>query len=120
MSVALETAAVKNQAVVVVYEPLTNRRQHYMINDYKDCFAGAAQVYWLPSYLAREDPDMRVIPPEELIARLSDPSLAVPADRDSSLKRTIVAHLAKGDLVVGIAGGGGNSLDEWLRKEFTA
>ena len=120
MSVALEMAAEKNQPVIVVYEPLTNRRQHFMQNDYKDCFAGAAQVYWLPSYLAREDPTQRVLRPEELIARLSDPAVAVPADRDDDLKRTIKAHLAKNDMVVCMAGGGGDSLDEWIRKEFTS
>jgi UDP-N-acetylmuramate--alanine ligase len=119
LSVALEMAAENNQPVIVVYEPLTNRRQHFMINDYKDCFAGAAQVYWLPSYLAREDPSQRIIHPEELIVRLADPTLAVPAERDASLKRTIQSHLAKGDMVVCMVGGGGNSLDEWLRKEFT-
>jgi UDP-N-acetylmuramate--alanine ligase len=118
MSVALELAAEKNQPVIVVYEPLTNRRQHFMQNDYKDCFAGAAQVYWLPSYLAREDPTQRVLPPEELIARLDDPTIAVPADRDEHLKRTVAAHLQKGDMVVCMAGGGGDSLDEWVRKEF--
>lgn len=118
LSVALEMAAEKNQPVIVVYEPLTNRRQHFMQNDYKDCFAGAAQVYWLPSYLAREDPAQRVLPPEELIARLSEPGLAMPADRDEHLKRTIEAHLKKGDMVVCMAGGGGDSLDEWIRKEF--
>lgn len=118
MSVALEMAAEKNQPVIVVYEPLTNRRQHYMMNDYKDCFAGAAQVYWLPSYLAREDPNVRVIPPEELIARLSEPGLAMPAEMGNDLKRTIEAHIKKGDMVVGMAGGGGGSLDEWLRQEF--
>jgi UDP-N-acetylmuramate--alanine ligase len=120
MSVALEMAAETQQSVIVVYEPLTNRRQHYMMNAYKDCFAGAAQVYWLPSYLAREDPNQRIIPPEELIVRLDDPTIAVPAERDEHLKRTIDAHLAKGDMVVCMAGGGGNSLDEWLRKEFRA
>lgn len=119
MSVALEMAAETGQDVVVVYEPLTNRRQHYMLNDYKDCFEGASQVYWVPSYLAREDPAQRVIPPEELISRLSNPAIAVPADRDASLKRTIQAHLKKGDMVVAMAGGGGDSLDEWLRKQFS-
>lgn len=118
MSVALETAARKNQPLIVIYEPLTNRRQHYMLNDYKDCFDGAAQVYWLPSYLAREDPNQRIIPPQELIARLDKPGLALPAEMDADLKRTIQAHLDKGDMVVGMAGGGGGSLDEWLRKEF--
>jgi len=119
MSVALELAARKQQPLIVIYEPLTNRRQHFMINDYKDCFHGAAQVYWLPSYLAREDPAQRIIPPQELIARLDEPGLALPAEMGPDLKRTIQAHLAKGDMVVAMAGGGGGSLDEWLRKEFT-
>ncbi|CAN5185299.1 UDP-N-acetylmuramate--L-alanine ligase [soil metagenome] len=118
MSVALEMAAENNQDLVVVYEPLTNRRQHFMINDYGDCFAGAAQVYWTPSYLAREDASQRILEPVELITHLQDPSIAEPAELNDSLKQTIQARLDKGDMVVGMAGGGGGSLDEWLRKEF--
>jgi UDP-N-acetylmuramate--alanine ligase len=120
MSVALEMAAAKGQPVVVVYEPLTNRRQHHMLGDYKDCFAGATKLYWLPSYLAREDPALRIIPPDELISHLDDPSIAEPAARDAKLKQTIKRHLAAGDMVVGMAGGGGGSLDDWLRQEFGA
>ena len=120
MSVAKEMAIEKNQSVIVVYEPLTDRRQHYMINDYKDCFDGASQVYWLPSYLAREDKSVRVLPPSELIARLSDPTVAQPAEMDDGLKRTIDAHLSKGDMVVCMAGGGGGSLDDWLRQNYNS
>ncbi len=118
MSVALEMAANKNQDVIVVYEPLTNRRQHFMIDDYKDCFAGAKKVYWIPSYLAREDPTQRVITPAELIRHLAEPLIAEPKDRDDSLRRTIKEHLDTGDMVVAMAGGGGNSLDDWIRKNF--
>lgn len=118
MSVALEMAAESSQKLFVVYEPLTNRRQHYMIDDYKDCFAGAAQVYWTPSYLAREDPAQRILPPEELIGHLSNPSIASPALLDDSLRATIQKHLDDGDMVVAMAGGGGGSLDEWLRENF--
>lgn len=118
MSVALEMATEKDQQVVVVYEPLTNRRQHYMLNDYTDCFAGAKHVYWVPSYLAREDPSQRVIPPDELISHLTDPSLAEASELDKSLATKIKQHLDAGDMVVGMAGGGGGSLDEWLRQEF--
>lgn len=118
MSVALEMAATPDQPVVVVYEPLTNRRQHFMIDDYADCFAGAAKVYWTPSYLAREDPNQRIIPPEELISHLADPSIAEPAELNAALKYTIQNHLSRGDMVVAMCGGGGGSLDEWLRKEF--
>lgn len=120
LSTALELATKKKQRVIVIFEPLTDRRQHYMIDEYKDCFTGAARVYWLPSYLAREDPSQRVIPPTELISHLADPSIAQPAEINDDLKRTINAHLKRGDLVVGMAGGGGASLDEWLRKQFQA
>lgn len=118
MSVATEMAAKTGQKLVVVYEPLTDRRQHYMLDDYKDCFDGAAKVYWTPSYLAREDPAQHIIPPAELISHLSDPSIAEPMERDVRLKKAIQKHLDTGDMVVGMAGGGGGSLDEWLRQEF--
>lgn len=119
MSVALEMATAKNKEVIVIYEPLTNRRQHFMMHDYKDCFDGAAKVYWLPSYLAREDPNQRVIPPEELISYLSDPTIAEARQRDEKLKKTIQEHLDSGAMVVAMAGGGGNSLDEWIRHSFS-
>ncbi len=118
MSVALEMAAKKNQRVVVVYEPLTDRRQHYMIDDYKDCFDGAEHVYWVPSYLAREDPNQTVITPEEMISHLSDPKIASAKERNQELEDIIRYHLSKNDMVVCMAGGGGGSLDEWLRNRF--
>lgn len=118
MSVALEMAAENGQDVVIIYEPLTNRRQHFMLDDYKDCFDGAAKVYWVPSYLAREDSAQRIIPPSELVTHLDDPSIAEAAERNAELKREIQKHLDNGSMVVGMAGGGGDSLDDWLRKEF--
>ena len=117
LSVASEMT-LPGQNIVVVYEPLTDRRQHYMLNDYRDVFNVASQVYWLPSYLAREDPNSRILPPAELIVHLDDPTIALPAERNDDLKRTIDAHLAKGDMVVCIAGGGGGSLDDWLREKY--
>lgn len=120
MSVATEMAADSGQDLVVVYEPLTNRRQHYMIDNYKDVFNGVSRLYWIPSYLAREDPDQRVIEPSEMIEHLSDPSVGVAMERDEKLKSAIQQHLDKGDMVVCMAGGGGDSLDDWLRTEFKA
>lgn len=118
MSVAMEMAADKKQDLVVVYEPLTNRRQHFMKDDYGDCFSGSKKVYWIPSYLAREDSAQRIIPPKELISHLADPSIAEARERDENLAKTIQKHLDTGDMVVAMAGGGGDSLDEWIRKEF--
>lgn len=118
MSVATEMAAESGQKLIVVYEPLTNRRQHYMLDDYGNCFEGAEQVYWIPSYLAREDPAQRIIPPAELISHLTDPSIAMAMERDAELKHVIREHLNAGDMVVAMAGGGGDSLDDWIREEF--
>lgn len=118
MSVALEMVAETGQKLVIVYEPLTNRRQHYMLEDYGDCFDGAKHVYWIPSYLAREDSSQRVITPAELIEHLSDPSIASAMERDDRLKQTIQQHLDNGDMVVAMTGGGGDSLDDWLRQNF--
>jgi UDP-N-acetylmuramate--alanine ligase len=118
MSVAIEMAAETGQNIVVVYEPLTDRRQHYMIDEYKDCFDGVAKLYWLPSYLAREDPKQRIIPPIELITHLSNPEIAEAAESNTHLKQVIERHLKAGDMVIGMAGGGGGSLDDWLRETF--
>lgn len=115
-----KTDAQPGQKVIVIYEPLTNRRQHYMLDDYGDCFVGADHVYWLPSYLAREDPAQPVLTPAELIAHLADPTIASPMKSNAELKTIIQKHLDAGDLVVAMAGGGGGSLDDWLRAEFTA
>jgi UDP-N-acetylmuramate--alanine ligase len=118
ISAASEMASEKGQKLIVIYEPLTNRRQIHIINDYQDSFKGAEHLYWLPSYLAREDPKDPIIKPEELIAKLTDPSIAEAAQRDQSLVDIIKDHLAKGDMVVAMAGGGGGSLDDWLRDNF--
>lgn len=116
MSVALEIAKKRGKGVVVVYEPLTNRRQHFMKDEYKDCFNGAKKIYWVPSYLARESPEQPVLSPEELISRLDDPAIATPALPNENLWASIQKELGE-SIVVCMSGGGGNSLDEWARDQ---
>jgi UDP-N-acetylmuramate--alanine ligase len=118
MSAALEMAAEAKQELIILYEPLTNRRQYYIKEDYKDCFAGAQKIYWVPTYLAREDPNQPVLTPADLIPYLSDPTIAEPALLDDTLEATIRKHMQHGDLVVAMGAAGGGSLDEWLRKHF--
>ncbi|HPW47821.1 MAG TPA: hypothetical protein PLJ97_00590, partial [Candidatus Saccharibacteria bacterium] len=102
--------------VVVVYEPLTNRRQHYMKKQYKSVFSGVKKLYWLPSYLAREDPNLEILSPQELISYLDNPEIAQAMKKNDKLKNVILNHAKNGDMVICMAGGGGNSLDEWVRK----
>ncbi len=119
MSVAKEMAAEKNQKLIVIFEPLTNRRQHFMKEEYKDCFNGADKVYWVPSYLAREDPGQEILTPKQLISYLDNPEVAESMELNKEFKSKIVSHLNNNDLVVCLSGGGGNSLDEWIRDNFS-
>jgi len=120
MSVAKEMAAETGQKIVVVYEPLTNRRMHHTKDQHHDIFAGASAIYWVPSFLAREDPDQPVLKPEELIKSLNPElqTIARPMELNEHLKEAIKNHLKSGDLVICLSGGGGGSLDEWLRGQF--
>jgi UDP-N-acetylmuramate--alanine ligase len=115
----LDTAFELSKNVVVVYEPLTNRRQHFIKQDYRHLFEGVKKLYWVPSYLAREDPKQKILSPSELIEEMANKQIAEPALLNDKLAKTIRMHTNKGDLVVAISGGGGGSLDEWLRKNFS-
>lgn len=114
----LQTARELSDNVVVVYEPLTDRRQHYIQDEYSDLFKEVKKLYWVPSYLAREDPAQAALTPRELIQKMDNPEIAQVADLNGVLKESIELHIKQGDLVVCLSGGGGGSLDEWLRKEF--
>lgn len=106
--------------VVVVYEGLHNTRQHFIKDDLVHMFDDVKNLYIVPSYLAREDPNLPILSPEDLRKLLHpatyDKSYAT--ELGSWLRSAIEAHLRDGDLVLCLSAGGGNSLDEWLRKEF--
>lgn len=104
--------------VVVVYEPLTDRRQHFAKESYATIFESVSKLYWLPSYLAREDKNQSILSPDELIGYLSPATNAVTAKKNELLRESIDAHLANGSLVLCLAGGGGSSLDEWIRQVY--
>lgn len=114
LSAAKEIANSRGKKVVIIYEPLTNRRQYYVKELYRDCFSGADKIYWVPSYLNRDNPDQKVLTPEDLIQYLSDPTIAQPAKLDDELWSNIQKELSD-SIVVCVSGGGGGSLDEWLR-----
>lgn len=116
---AIDGALEVNSSVVVVYEGLHNRRQHFIKDSFKNLFDDVKKLYWIPSYLAREDPNLPLLKPVELVQFLSNPSIAEPAELNDSLKNSIQQHLSGDDLVLCITAGGGGSLDEWLRKNFS-
>ena len=86
-----------------------------MKDGYFDAFDKADKVYWLPTYLTRENPSLPVLTPEELIAGLKESDKAEVADTDDELFAKILAERDAGRLVVLMTAG---PADEWLRKKL--
>lgn len=119
---ALQTAKeVAGSNVVVVYEGLHNARQHFIKEDLKNLFDDVKQLYIVPSYLAREDKNLALLSPVDLLNMLSNKSKehAVASKLDNELLSRINDHAGKNDLVLCLSAGGSKSLDEWLRKKQT-
>lgn len=116
ISGCLQRARELGKPLVILHEPLTNRRQYYIKSEYKNLFDGVKKIYWLPSFLAREDQNQAILKPQELIAELNEPNKAQAAELNDQLVANIRSHLSQGDVVVALSGGGVGGLDSWLRK----
>lgn len=110
---SIQMAKELSDNVVVVYQPHQNVRQHEIKDEYKDCFESASQIYWLPTYLSREDPQLKILTPEQLILGLSNAKNAHPAQLNDDLAQKLQKHLSDGALIM-FAGAG--DVDEWARK----
>src|SRR3989344_9681395 len=64
------------RGLVVVYEGLHNLRQHFIKDKLKDIFDDVKKLYIVPSYLAREDPNLPTLSPQDLKAALSEKAQA--------------------------------------------
>jgi UDP-N-acetylmuramate--alanine ligase len=87
-----------------------------MKEQYKNSFKRANKIYWLPSYLAREDPSQTMLAPKDLIGYLNNRSVAKAAEKNNQLWQEITRLADDGYVVILLAGGGGGSLDEWARN----
>ena len=98
--------------VAIVYQPHQNTRQHEIRHLYKDAFVGADKVFWLPTYLTRENPDLEVLSPETLISELENAEIAESAEMNDVLAEKIKRLLAEKWLVVLVTAG---PADTWFR-----
>ena len=112
---AIQNAKELGKPIVVVYQPHQNVRQHQIKDVYKDVFMSAEKVYWLPTYLSRENKKLPILTPDDLVVRLSDPAIAEVADMNDSLKMHVDQHRQDGNLVLLLSAG---DLDEWSRSHL--
>lgn len=115
IAATLQMARELSDQVVLVYQPHQNIRQHEIKHLYHDTFEKAEKIYWLPTYLSREDPDLPVLAPADLITDISNQSDIQIAELDDELWTMIELHKANGDLVLCMGAG---SIDSWVRSHL--
>lgn len=111
----LQMAREINPHVIAVYQPHQNIRQHEIADKYDDCFSYAEKIFWLPTFLTREDTNLNIITPKELIAKIKDPSKAEPVELNDKLKQRIKHLASEGKLILFMGAG---SIDKWARDNF--
>lgn len=74
----------------------------------------AEEIYWLPTYLSREDPNLPILSPGELSAGLTNSSSVHIADTNDELWHAIESARSEGKLVLVMGAG---SVDSWAREK---
>ncbi|HET8690099.1 MAG TPA: Mur ligase domain-containing protein [Candidatus Saccharimonadales bacterium] len=116
IAATLQLARELSDHVVLVYQPHQNVRQHEVKDGYTDCMELAEEIYWLPTYLSREDPELEVLTPEQLAVNLTNRGSLHVANLDDGLWDAIRSARQAGKLVLCMGAG---SIDGWLRRQLS-
>lgn len=115
IAATLQLAREISKHIVLVYQPHQNIRQHEVRDQYTTCMRLAEDIYWLPTYLSREDPQFETLTPEQLTERLVNREHVHYAELNDDLWKVIETHRASGKLVLCMGAG---SVDSWLRERL--
>lgn len=110
-----EAEKTEKTGVVVVYQPHQNTRQHKVRAGYEKAFLGVDKIFWLPTYLTREDPNLPVLSPKELISGLENREKAEASELSDALETCLKKYLEQGYLVILMTAG---PADKWFREKF--
>lgn len=117
IAATLQMARELSEHVVLVYQPHQNVRQHEIIEQYKsEIFSQAEEVYWLSTYLTRENPGLSILTSQELTKQLDQSNLQY-AELDEQIWSEIQRHRNEGHLVLCMGAG---TIDAWIRQKLTA
>ena len=114
VEIAMEEADRRGlKGVIAIYEPHQNTRQAELADLYADAFVGVTRLYWVPTYLTRENTKIKVLNPEQFIAKLKNKKLAEAAELNDELVEKVKEWHKKGYLVLLMSAG---PADAWIRK----
>ena len=111
----LQLAREISDHVVLVYQPHQNIRQHKIKDSYTNQFELADEIYWLPTYLSREDSGLSILEPAELIQNITNKSEVHVTDFGDELWSNIEKS-RKDDRLVLVMGAG--EIDNWVRNRL--
>ena len=103
------------QGVAVIYQPHQNSRQHEVREAYHDAFRQADKIFWVETYLVRENPNLEILSPEQLIAGLDNAEKAEPVKLDDEFAGRLKALRAENWMILLMTAG---PADAWFRKVF--
>lgn len=101
--------------LAVIYQPHQNTRQHEVKDEYKNAFVGADRIFWLPTYLTRENPDLAVLSPEDLTENTVTKSQTTVTELTDELGEEIRRLHNENWLILLMTAG---PADSWLREQF--
>ncbi len=116
IAATLQLAREISDQIVLIYQPHQNIRQHQLRDQYTNQFELAEAVYWLPTYLSREDPKLKVLQPKDLIQNITNKSDVHIVDFNDKLWSIIEKARNDGKLVLGMGAG---AIDNWLRVKLS-
>ncbi|MBR2741210.1 hypothetical protein IKD98_00405, partial [Candidatus Saccharibacteria bacterium] len=103
------------KGVVAIYQPHQNTRQHEVKDGYYDAFKNADKIYWLPTFLTRENPNLETLRPEYFVEKLKNCEVAEVAEMNEELFDKIKEYVEDDYLVILMTAG---PADRWLRENF--
>ncbi len=115
IAATLQMARELSDNVVLVYQPHQNVRQYEIKALYRNSFKDAKKIYWLPTYLSRENPDLAILSPEELTTDIANKDAVQTAGLNDNLWDVLNQHRQNGDLVLCMGAG---SIDNWVRSQL--
>jgi UDP-N-acetylmuramate--alanine ligase len=115
IAATLQLARELSDDVVLVYQPHQNIRQHEIRNQYINQFELADAIYWLPTYLSREDPKLKVLNPDELIQNITNKDKIIVSEFDDKLWNAILDARKQNKLVLCMGAG---RIDSWVRDRL--
>ena len=105
------------RGVVVLYQPHQNSRQHEIKADYHDAFLGADKIFWVPTYLVRENPKLKILSPADLVVGLDNAEVAEAVELNDELAQKLKSLHNDGWMILLMTAG---PADAWFRKVFQA